>query len=82
MSSYLYHCRNAQIADLQQKLLAADGEGRLKQRIDGITSIVDAKCALRVLMSEVNKCIIKRIIRCWCVFMFLNVFLFFPACLC
>ncbi|XP_047463966.1 kinesin family member 4 [Mugil cephalus] len=44
--------RNAQIADLQQKLLAADGEGRLKQRIDSITSIVDAKCALRVLMSE------------------------------
>uniref|UniRef100_A0A4W6F2H6 Kinesin family member 4 n=1 Tax=Lates calcarifer TaxID=8187 RepID=A0A4W6F2H6_LATCA len=44
--------RNAQIADLQQKLLAADSEGRLKQRIDGITSIVDAKCALKVLMSE------------------------------
>ncbi|KAM6906832.1 kinesin family member 4 [Xenentodon cancila] len=44
--------RNAQIADLQQKVLVADGEGRLKQRIDGITSIVDAKCALRVLMSE------------------------------
>ncbi|XP_041657997.1 kinesin family member 4 isoform X2 [Cheilinus undulatus] len=44
--------RNAQIADLQQKVLVADGEGRLKQRIDSITSIVDAKCALRVLMSE------------------------------
>ncbi|XP_077402184.1 kinesin family member 4 isoform X2 [Vanacampus margaritifer] len=44
--------RNAQIADLQQKVLAADGEGRLKQRIDGITSIVDAKCAVRVLMAE------------------------------
>uniref|UniRef100_A0A671TT99 Kinesin family member 4 n=1 Tax=Sparus aurata TaxID=8175 RepID=A0A671TT99_SPAAU len=44
--------RNAQIADLQQKVLAADGEGRLKQRIDGITSIVDAKYALKVLMSE------------------------------
>ncbi|KAM4544719.1 kinesin family member 4 [Odontesthes bonariensis] len=44
--------RNAQIADLQQKVLVADGEGRLKQRIDGFTSIVDAKCALRVLMSE------------------------------
>ncbi|XP_022601602.1 chromosome-associated kinesin KIF4-like [Seriola dumerili] len=44
--------RNAQIADLQQKLLVADSEGRLKQRIDGITSIVDAKCALKVLMSE------------------------------
>lgn len=46
--------RNAQIADLQQKVLAADGEVRLKQRIDGITSIVDAKCALRLLMSEVK----------------------------
>ncbi|XP_072231049.1 kinesin family member 4 [Leuresthes tenuis] len=44
--------RNAQIADLQQKVLVADGEGRLKQRIDGFTSIVEAKCALRVLMSE------------------------------
>ncbi|KAG7223361.1 hypothetical protein INR49_015717, partial [Caranx melampygus] len=44
--------RNAQIADLQQKLLVADSEGRLKQRIDGITSIVEAKCALKVLMSE------------------------------
>ncbi|XP_070773569.1 kinesin family member 4 isoform X2 [Enoplosus armatus] len=44
--------RNAQIADLQQKVVVADGEGRLKQRIDGITSIVDAKCALKVLMSE------------------------------
>uniref|UniRef100_A0AAQ5Z2B6 Kinesin motor domain-containing protein n=1 Tax=Amphiprion ocellaris TaxID=80972 RepID=A0AAQ5Z2B6_AMPOC len=44
--------RNAQIADLQQKVLVADGEGRLKQRIDSITSIVDAKCALRLLMSE------------------------------
>ncbi|KAM9333403.1 kinesin family member 4 [Pholidichthys leucotaenia] len=44
--------RNAQIADLQQKVLVADSKGRLKQRIDGITSIVEAKCALRVLMSE------------------------------
>nr|XP_019941626.1 PREDICTED: chromosome-associated kinesin KIF4A [Paralichthys olivaceus] len=44
--------RNAQIADLQQKLLLADSEGRLKQRIDGISSIVEAKCALKVLMSE------------------------------
>ncbi|XP_041808207.1 kinesin family member 4 isoform X2 [Chelmon rostratus] len=44
--------RNAQIADLQQKVLVADSEGRLKQRIDGITSIVDAKSALKVLMSE------------------------------
>ncbi|CAK6970838.1 kinesin family member 4 [Scomber scombrus] len=44
--------RNAQIADLQQKVLVADSEGRLKQRIDSITSIVDAKCAIKVLMSE------------------------------
>ncbi|XP_076024662.1 kinesin family member 4 [Genypterus blacodes] len=44
--------RNAQIADLQQKLLVADNEGRLKQRLDCITSIVDAKCALRLLVSE------------------------------
>lgn len=56
MQSDLYLNRNAQIADLQQKVLVADGEGRLKQRIDGITSIVDAKCALKVLMSEVSKC--------------------------
>uniref|UniRef100_A0A3Q3VZ09 Kinesin motor domain-containing protein n=1 Tax=Mola mola TaxID=94237 RepID=A0A3Q3VZ09_MOLML len=41
-----------QTADLQQKVLVADSEGRLKQRIDGITSIVDAKCALKVLMAE------------------------------
>uniref|UniRef100_A0A674MCW8 Kinesin family member 4 n=1 Tax=Takifugu rubripes TaxID=31033 RepID=A0A674MCW8_TAKRU len=44
--------QNAQIADLQQKVLAADSEGRLKQRIDGITSIVEAKCALKLLMAE------------------------------
>uniref|UniRef100_A0A3B5L5R5 Kinesin motor domain-containing protein n=1 Tax=Xiphophorus couchianus TaxID=32473 RepID=A0A3B5L5R5_9TELE len=44
--------RNAQIADLQQKVLVADGEGRLKQRVDGLTSIVDAKSAVRVLMAE------------------------------
>ncbi|CAL1573803.1 unnamed protein product [Knipowitschia caucasica] len=44
--------RNAQIADLQQKVLAADSDRRWKQRVDGITSIVEAKCALRVLMSE------------------------------
>uniref|UniRef100_A0A3B5LAX4 Kinesin motor domain-containing protein n=1 Tax=Xiphophorus couchianus TaxID=32473 RepID=A0A3B5LAX4_9TELE len=46
--------RNAQIADLQQKVLVADGEGRLKQRVDGLTSIVDAKSAVRVLMAEVK----------------------------
>ncbi|XP_078142737.1 kinesin family member 4 isoform X3 [Centroberyx gerrardi] len=44
--------RSAQIADLQQKVLDADNEGRLKQRWDNITSIVDAKSALKVLMSE------------------------------
>uniref|UniRef100_A0A668AN50 Kinesin family member 4 n=1 Tax=Myripristis murdjan TaxID=586833 RepID=A0A668AN50_9TELE len=44
--------RSAQIADLQQKVLDADNEGRLKQRWDSITSIVDAKCALKLLMSE------------------------------
>ncbi|KAJ0004319.1 hypothetical protein NQD34_010533 [Periophthalmus magnuspinnatus] len=44
--------RNAQIADLQQKVLVADTDGRWKQRIDSITSIVEAKCALKVLMSE------------------------------
>uniref|UniRef100_A0A669C3H9 Kinesin family member 4 n=1 Tax=Oreochromis niloticus TaxID=8128 RepID=A0A669C3H9_ORENI len=44
--------RNAQIADLQQKVLAADSEGRFKQRIDSITSIAESKCALKVLMSE------------------------------
>ncbi|KAM4619969.1 kinesin family member 4 [Polymixia lowei] len=44
--------RSAQIADLQQKVLDADNEGRLKQRWDSFTSIVDAKCALKVLMSE------------------------------
>ncbi|KAF0038138.1 hypothetical protein F2P81_008622 [Scophthalmus maximus] len=44
--------RNAQIADLQQKLLLADSEGRLKQRIDAISNIMEAKYALRVLMSE------------------------------
>uniref|UniRef100_A0A673B7W5 Chromosome-associated kinesin KIF4-like n=1 Tax=Sphaeramia orbicularis TaxID=375764 RepID=A0A673B7W5_9TELE len=46
--------RNAQIADLQQKVLVADSDRRWKQRIDGITSIVEAKCALKVLISEVN----------------------------
>lgn len=44
--------RNAQIADLQQKVLVADSESRLKQRIDGLASIIDAKCAVKVLMAE------------------------------
>uniref|UniRef100_A0A672IF75 Kinesin family member 4 n=1 Tax=Salarias fasciatus TaxID=181472 RepID=A0A672IF75_SALFA len=46
--------RNAQIADLQQKVLMADSESRLKQRVDGLSSIVEAKCALRLLVSEVS----------------------------
>ncbi|XP_034033551.1 kinesin family member 4 [Thalassophryne amazonica] len=45
--------RNAQIADLQQKVVMAESEGRFKQRLDSFTSIVDAKCALKLLMSEV-----------------------------
>uniref|UniRef100_A0AAQ4RZP7 Kinesin motor domain-containing protein n=1 Tax=Gasterosteus aculeatus aculeatus TaxID=481459 RepID=A0AAQ4RZP7_GASAC len=44
--------RNAQIADLQQKVLVADSEGRVKHRLDSVQSIVDAKCALKVLLSE------------------------------
>lgn len=47
--------RNAQIADLQQKVLVADSESRLKQRIDGLASIIDAKCAVKVLMAEVRQ---------------------------
>lgn len=52
--------RNAQIADLQQKVLVADSESRLKQRIDGLASIVDAKCAVKVLMAEVRQPYMKR----------------------
>ncbi|XP_023700548.1 kinesin family member 4 [Paramormyrops kingsleyae] len=44
--------RSAQIADLQQKVLDADNEGRVKQRWDSITSLPEAKCALKFLMSE------------------------------
>lgn len=47
--------RNAQIADLQQKVLVADSESRLKQRVDGLASITDAKCAVKVLMDEVGQ---------------------------
>uniref|UniRef100_A0A8C7TVJ5 Kinesin family member 4 n=1 Tax=Oncorhynchus mykiss TaxID=8022 RepID=A0A8C7TVJ5_ONCMY len=50
--SYGFPPRSAQIADLQQKVLDADNEGRLKQRWDNITTMVEAKCALKVLMSE------------------------------
>lgn len=59
-------CRNAQIADLQQKVLVADSEGRLKQRIDGITSIVETKCALKLLMAEVSKVVGKNLFVCIC----------------
>uniref|UniRef100_A0A8C7TSC1 Kinesin family member 4 n=1 Tax=Oncorhynchus mykiss TaxID=8022 RepID=A0A8C7TSC1_ONCMY len=52
--SYGFPPRSAQIADLQQKVLDADNEGRLKQRWDNITTMVEAKCALKVLMSEVR----------------------------
>ncbi|KAI5096917.1 kinesin family member 4 [Silurus meridionalis] len=45
--------RSAQIADLQQKVLDADNEGRMKQRWDSITTILEAKSALKILMSEV-----------------------------
>lgn len=58
--------RNAQIADLQQKVLVADSEGRLKQRIDGITSIVEAKCALKLLMAEVRRDVGKNAFVCNC----------------
>lgn len=64
LQSDLHLHRNAQIADLQQKVLAADSEGRFKQRIDSITSIAEAKCALKVLMSEVNK------MKCECMHIF------------
>ncbi|XP_073680996.1 kinesin family member 4 [Garra rufa] len=46
--------RSAQIADLQQKVLDADNEGRIKQRWDSITTIVEAKSALKILMSELS----------------------------
>ncbi|KAG5843203.1 hypothetical protein ANANG_G00148260 [Anguilla anguilla] len=45
--------RSAQIADLQQKVLDAGSDGRAKQSWDSITTIVEAKCALKFLMSEV-----------------------------
>ncbi|XP_061104579.1 kinesin family member 4 [Conger conger] len=44
--------RSAQIADLQQKVLDADNDGRMKQRWDSVSTIVEAKCALKFLMSE------------------------------
>ncbi|KAG2464027.1 KIF4 protein, partial [Polypterus senegalus] len=51
--------RSAQIADLQQKLMDADNEERVKQRWDNITTIVEAKCALKYLMSELISAKVK-----------------------
>ncbi|MBN3303429.1 kinesin family member 4 [Amia ocellicauda] len=44
--------RSAQIADLQQKVLDADNEERVKQRWETITTILEAKCALKFMMGE------------------------------
>nr|XP_033800607.1 chromosome-associated kinesin KIF4A isoform X2 [Geotrypetes seraphini]XP_033800608.1 chromosome-associated kinesin KIF4A isoform X2 [Geotrypetes seraphini] len=44
--------RSAQIADLQQKLLDADCEDRVKQRWDMIATIPESKCALKYLIGE------------------------------
>ncbi|XP_059913736.1 kinesin family member 4 isoform X3 [Gadus macrocephalus] len=44
--------RSAQIADLQQKVLAADNDSRAKHRWDNINTVVEAKCSLKILMSE------------------------------
>lgn len=46
--------RSAQIADLQQKLLDAESEDRPKQRWENIATILEAKCALKYLIGEVN----------------------------
>ena len=62
--SYGFPPRSAQIADLQQKVLDADNEGRLKQRWDNITTMVEAKCALKVLMSEVRHELICVLLNC------------------
>ncbi|KAF6090711.1 kinesin family member 4A [Phyllostomus discolor] len=44
--------RNAQIADLQQKLLDAESEDRPKHRWENIATILEAKCALKYLIGE------------------------------
>ncbi|KAL8177149.1 UNVERIFIED_CONTAM: Chromosome-associated kinesin kif4b, partial [Gekko kuhli] len=44
--------RSAQIADLQQKLLEADGRDNKKQRWESIATIPEAKCAIKYLMGE------------------------------
>uniref|UniRef100_UPI00398F0F6D kinesin family member 4 n=1 Tax=Pristiophorus japonicus TaxID=55135 RepID=UPI00398F0F6D len=48
--------RSAQIADLQQKLMDADNEERLKHRWETVATIVEAKCGLKWLMSELVSC--------------------------
>lgn len=53
--------RSAQIADLQQKLLDADNGDRVKQRWETIATILEAKCALKYLIGEVNSfCIVAQ----------------------
>ncbi|XP_038188849.1 LOW QUALITY PROTEIN: chromosome-associated kinesin KIF4-like [Arvicola amphibius] len=44
--------RNAQIADLQQKLLDAESEDRPRKRWENIATIPEAKCAIRYLIGE------------------------------
>ncbi|XP_055486660.1 chromosome-associated kinesin KIF4-like [Leucoraja erinacea] len=44
--------RTAQIADLQQQLMVADNEERLKHQWDTIATIEEAKCGLKWLMKE------------------------------
>ncbi|CAO2623563.1 Chromosome-associated kinesin KIF4 [Lemmus lemmus] len=46
--------RNAQIADLQQKLLDAESEDRPKKRWENIATILEAKCAIKYLIGEVK----------------------------
>ncbi|XP_046605558.1 chromosome-associated kinesin KIF4-like isoform X1 [Neodiprion virginianus] len=41
--------RSAQIADLQQKILASDQENKTKTRWNQIQTMIDAKCALKTL---------------------------------
>ncbi|XP_067903586.1 kinesin family member 4 isoform X2 [Heterodontus francisci] len=48
--------RSAQIADLQQKLMDADNDERLKHRWEAIATMVEAKCGLKWLMRELVSC--------------------------
>ncbi|XP_078403096.1 kinesin family member 4 isoform X2 [Cetorhinus maximus] len=48
--------RSAQIADLQQKLMDADNDERLKHRWETIATILEAKCGLKWLMGELVSC--------------------------